>query len=91
MLCRLDVFIQSWQFRRGGVSFAEVVSSGISADTGSSWSLCRLVGMWCDAALSRIVGRIISSLWLSLGRERLLRAVSTSCLYRPQLAFFRLT
>ena len=24
----LDVFIQSWQFRRGGVSFAEVVSSG---------------------------------------------------------------
>ena len=24
----LDVFIKSWQFRRGGVSFAEVVSSG---------------------------------------------------------------
>ena len=24
----LDVFIQSWQFRRGGVSFAEVVSPG---------------------------------------------------------------
>ena len=34
-----------------------VITSNISAGTGSSWSLCRPVGMWCDAALSRIVGR----------------------------------
>ena len=30
-----------------------VITSNISAGTGSSWSLCRPVGMWCDAALSR--------------------------------------
>ena len=91
----LDVIIQSWQFRRGGISFTEVISSvitsNISAGTGSSWSLCRPVGMWCDAALSRTVRKIFSSLWQSVGRERLLRAVSTSCLYLSQLAFFRLT
>ena len=29
-----------------------VITSSISAGTCSSWSLCRLVGMWCDAALS---------------------------------------
>ena len=39
------------------------------------------VQMWCDAALSRIVQNIFSSLWQSVGRERLLRAASTSCLY----------
>ena len=32
-----------------------VITSSISAGTGSSWSLCHPVGMWCDAALSRIV------------------------------------
>ena len=49
------------------------------------------VGMWCDAALNRTVRKIFSSLWQSVGMERLLRAVSTSCLYLSQLAFFRLT
>ena len=38
-----------------------VITSSISAGTGSSWSLCR-PGMRCDAALSRIVRRIFSSL-----------------------------
>ena len=32
-----------------------VITSSISAGTGSPWSLCRPVGMWCDAAMSRIV------------------------------------
>ena len=68
-----------------------VITSNISAGTGSSWSLCCPVGMWCDAALSRTVRKIVSSLWQSVGRERLLRAVSTSCLYLSQFAFFRLT
>ena len=72
-------------------SYRVVITSSISAGTGSSWSLCRPVGMWCDAALSRIVRRIFSCLWQSVGRERLLRAVSTSSLYLSQLAFFRLT
>ena len=40
-----------------------VISSSISDSTGFSWSLCRPVGMWCDAALSRIVRRTFSSLW----------------------------
>ena len=50
-----------------------VITSSISAGTGSSWSLCRPVGMWCecDAALSRIVRRIFSSLWQSVGSETL--------------------
>ena len=39
-----------------------------------------------DAALSRTVRNIFSSLWQSVGRERLLRAASTSCLYLFQLA-----
>ena len=67
-----------------------VLTSGISDGTGSSWSLCRPVGMWCDAALSRIVRRIFSYLWQSVGRECLLRAASTSCLYLSQLAFYRM-
>ena len=66
-------------------------SRPVSAGTGSSWSLWRPVGMWCDAALSRTVRKIFSSLWQSVGRERLLRAASTSCLYLSQLAFFRFT
>ena len=33
-----------------------------------------------DAALSRTVRKIFSSLWQSVGRERLLRVASTSCL-----------
>ena len=68
-----------------------VITSSISAGTGSSWSLCRPVRMWCDAALSRTVRRICSSLWQSVGSERLLRAASTSIMYLSQLAFFRLT
>ena len=68
-----------------------VITSSISAGTCSLWSLCRPVWMWCDAALSRIVRRIFSSLWQSVGSERLLRAASTSSLYLSQLAFFRLT
>ena len=65
------------------------IMSSISAGTGSLWSLWRPVGMWCDAALSRTVRNIFSSLWQSVGRKRLLRAPSTSCLYLSQLAFFR--
>ena len=53
-----------------------VITYSMSAGTGSSWSLCRPVGKWCDAALSRIVRRIFSSLWQSVGRECLLRAAS---------------
>ena len=68
-----------------------VITSSSSAGTGSSWSLWRPVGIWCDAALSRIVRRIFSSLWRSVGSERLLRAASTSSLYLSQLAFIRLT
>ena len=63
------------------------ITSSISAGTGFSWSLWRPVGMWCDAALSRTVRKIFSSLRQSVGRERLLRAASTSCLYLSQLAF----
>ena len=63
------------------------ITSSISAGTASSWSLWCPVGMWCDAALSRTVRKIFSSLWQSVGRERLLRAASTSCLYLSQLAF----
>ena len=39
-----------------------VITSNSSADTGSSWSLCRSVGMWCDADLSRTERKIFSSL-----------------------------
>ena len=63
------------------------ITSSISAGTGSSWSLWRPVGMWCDAALSRTLRKIFSSLWQSVGRERLLRTASNSCLYLSQLAF----
>ena len=79
----------NWSLLRG--SSRLVITSSISAGTGSSWSLCRPVGKWCDAALSRIVRRIFSSLWQFVGRKRLLRVSSTSCLYLSQLAFFRLT
>ena len=41
--------------------------------------------------MSRTVRKIFSSLWQYVGRERLLRAGSTYCLYLSQLAFFRLT
>ena len=64
-----------------------LIMSSISAGTASSWSLWRPVGMWCDAALSRTVRKIFSSLWQFVGRERLLRAASTSCLYLSQLSF----
>ena len=55
-----------------------VITSNISAVTGSSCILCRPVGMWCDAALSRTVRKIFSSLLQSVEWERLLRAASTS-------------
>ena len=89
----LDVIIQFWQFRRGGISLTEGISSchHIQYLCWYSWSLCRPVGMWCDAALSRTVRKILSSLWQYVGRERLLSAVSTSYLYMSQSAFFRLT
>ena len=43
------------------------------------------------ATLNRTVWKIFSSLWQFVGRERFLRAASTSCMYLCQLAFFRLT
>ena len=54
-----------------------VITSNISAGTGSSWNLYRPVGMWCDDALSKTVRKIFSSLWQSVGRERLIRVVSS--------------
>ena len=68
-----------------------LVTSSISAGTGSSWSLYCHVAMWCDAALSRTVRKIFPYLWQSVGKEHLLRATSTSGLYSSQLAFLRLT
>ena len=53
-----------------------VITSSISVGTGSSWSLCRLVGMWCDAAFSRIVRKIFSSLCQFVGREHLINSTS---------------
>ena len=50
--------------------FCLVITYNISAGTGSSLSLYRPVRMLCDAAMSRTV-RKISSLWQSIGRERL--------------------
>ena len=43
----LDVIIQSWQFMRGGISRSSrlVITSNISAGTGSLWRLCRPLGM----------------------------------------------
>ena len=91
----LEVFSQYWQFRWSGCllrrSYHLFIASSISASTDSSWSMWRPVGMWCDAALSRTVRKIFSSLWQYVGRECLLRVVSTSCLYPSQLSFFRLT
>ena len=90
--CRLCSQMRFWMslFSLGSsdevrMSSRLVITSSISAGTGSSWILCRPAGMWCDAALRRIVQRIFSSLWQSVGRERLLRAASTSCLYLSQL------
>ena len=99
--CRLCTQVRFWMSLFNLGSSGEVgsllrrssrlfITSSISAGTGSSWSLWRPVRMWCDAALSRTVRTIFSSLWQFVGRERLLRAASTSCLYLSQLAFFRL-
>ena len=92
--CRLCTQMRSWMALFNLGSSGEVGSllrrsSSISAGTASSWSLWHPVGMWCDAALSRTVRKIFSSLWQSVGRERLLRVASTSCLYLSQLAFLR--
>ena len=46
-----------------------VITYNISAGTGALWSLCRPVGMWYDAALSRTVRKILSSLWKSVGTK----------------------
>ena len=99
--CRLCTQMRFWMVLFNLGSSSEVgsllrrsshlfITSSISAGTASSWSLWRPVWMWCDAALSRTVRKIFSSLWQSVGRERLLRVASTSCLYLSQLAFFRL-
>ena len=94
--CRVCTHIRFWMAlfnlgRLGEVgSLMEVISCSISAGTGSSWSMWRPVGVWCDAALSRTVQKI-SPLGQSVERECLLRASSTSCLYLSQLAFFRFT
>ena len=68
----LDVIIQSWQFRRGGISFTEVILHRHHIQY-LCW--CRFLvesvsslGMWCDAALSRTVRKIFSFLWQSVGR-----------------------
>ena len=90
--CRLYTQIRFWMALFNLGSLGEVgsllrrssrlfITSSISAGTGTSWSIWRPVGMGCDAALSRTVRNIFSSLRQSVGRERLLRAVSTSCLY----------
>ena len=88
--CRLCTQMRFWMaifnlgsslLRRSSRLF---ITSSISAGTCSSWSLWRPVGMWCDVALSRTVRKIFSSLWQSVGRERMLRAASTSCLYLSQ-------
>ena len=50
-------------------SYRLVITSSISAGTGSSLSLCRPVGMRGNAALSKIVRGIFSSLWQSVGRN----------------------
>ena len=60
--CHLCTQIRFWMAlfnlgSSGEVSFKEVISSSISAVTGSSWSLWHPVGMWCDAALSRTAER----------------------------------
>ena len=88
--CHNSVFTvhSRWDLFYGG--HLVFITSNLFDGTGSSWSLCRPVGMWSDAALSRIVRNIFSSLWQSVGRECLLRAAS-SCLYLSQLAFFMLT
>ena len=87
----LDVIIQSWQFMRGEISFTEVSSSYIiSLLVQVPRGVC-VVGIWCDAALNRTVRKIFSSLWQPVGRDRLLKAASTSCLYLSQLSFYRLT
>ena len=57
-----------------------VITSSISAGTGSSWIMCRPVGMWCDATFCRTLWKIFSSLWQFVGRERVL-------LYLSQLPF----
>ena len=91
----LYIIIWYWQFKRGGVSSTEVNSS-IHDIPYLCWdrSLVESVTpsrMLRDAALSKTVRKIFSSLWQSVGRERFLRATSTSCLYLSQLAFFKLT
>ena len=90
----LAVIVHSWQFRRGGISFTEPISSCHHIQY-LCWYrfLVETVSSSRDVmcAMSRTVRNIFSSLWQSVGSERLLRAVSTSCLYLSQSAFFRLT
>ena len=47
--------------------------------------------MWCGADLSRTVWKIFSFLWQPVGRQRLLRAASTSGLYLSPLSVFMVT
>ena len=76
----LDVIIQSWQYRRCVISFTEVISSCHHIQY-LCWYRFLVESVSysmdvCDAALI-----ITVRFWQSVGRERLLRAVSTSCLY----------
>ena len=75
--CRLCTQMRFWMVLFNLGSSGEVGSllrrssrlfiiSSISAGTASSWSMWRPVGMWCDAALSRTVEKIFSSLWQSV-------------------------
>ena len=64
--------------------------SSISAGTDSSGRLCRPVDMSCDAALSRTVRNILSSIWESVRIERLFSAAYTSPMYLSQFSFFML-
>ena len=72
-LCRLCSHMRFWMYLFSIGSSDEVgfllrrssrlvITSSISAGTGSSWSMYRPVGMWYDAALSEIVRRIFSCL-----------------------------
>ena len=60
----------------------EVNTSSISAGTGSSLSLWRPVGMWCDAALRIMARKIFSPFWQLVGSRLLLSLSSISLLYR---------
>ena len=78
----LDVIIQSWQFKRGGVSFMDAISFCHHIQYFCWYRfLVESIGMW-----SRTEQKIFSYIWQSVRRKRFLRAASTSYLYLSQLA-----